>query len=37
MKGLYCKPGADQGDVKFVLQETVRVPENAWIYISKVS
>jgi len=33
MKGLYCKPGGDQSDVKFVIQETVRVPENAWIYI----
>lgn len=27
MKGLYCKPGGDQEDVKFVLQET-NVPTN---------
>lgn len=42
MKGLYCKPG-DQGDVKFVSQETVRVHDHAFvfsdacIYISTVS
>lgn len=41
MKGLYCKPG-DQGDVKFVSQETVRVHDHAFafsvacIYISTV-
>lgn len=42
MKGLYCKKG-HQGDVKFVLQETVRVHEYAFtfsvacIYIFTVS
>lgn len=31
MKGLYCKPG-DQGDVKFVSQETVRVHDHAFVF-----
>ncbi|XP_077102326.1 quinone oxidoreductase-like protein 1 isoform X1 [Siphateles boraxobius] len=35
MKGLYCKPGGDQGDVKFVLQET-NAPTNIGSHQVKV-